>query len=260
MSLEIPGQFRGVQSLRADEIESLPIVDADLDALEQQAIVGFNSRDKRSRPFNLLRTQILRKMRERKWKTCAITSGAPNAGKSFVTANLAAALGQLSDVKVLVFDLDLRRASIGERIGVDTDKGMAEYLDGSVDRLADIGKRVMPLNVALFPSHPAAINSAELLVNDRLPKLVESIHHLPDDYIALLDLPPVFANDDAMAIIQHVDCYLFVIEEGQTTKGQVTDSMNLLSPAECIGTVLNRYIEHSGDSFGYSDNYEHYYN
>jgi hypothetical protein len=36
--------------------------------------------------------------------------------------------------------------------------------------------------------------------------------------------------------------------------------MNLLSPAECIGTVLNRYIEHSGDSFGYSDNYEHYYN
>lgn len=263
MSFENHNQFTPSADLTVTEISQIRQVEADLDDLEQQAVVSFNSRDVRSRPFNLLRTQIVRKMREEKWKVMAVTSGAPNAGKSFVTANLAAALGQLADLNVLVFDLDLRRASLAQRMGVAQSArpsaGMTDYLDGTVARVSDIGTKVMPLNVTLFPSRAAPVNSAELLINDRLPRLLDAIKALPDDYIALLDLPPVFANDDAMAVIQHVDCYLFVIEEGITTKTQVKDAMNLLSPAACIGTVLNRYVERSGDSYGYSDSYAHYY-
>ncbi len=259
MSFETHGASRHLPILSQNDIEMAQVVEINPELLEKQGIVGFNSRDARSRPFNLLRTQILRKMREKHWRTVAITSGAPNAGKSFVTANLAAAIGQLADAKVLMFDLDLRRASLAERFGVAADRGMRDYLDGSAERLSEIGRHISPLNITLFPSQAASINSAELLVGDKLPALMKACRDLPEDYIALLDLPPVFANDDAMAVMQHVDCYLFVIEEGVTTKAQVNDAMALLDPAECIGTVLNRYQERAGDSFGYSGNYDRYY-
>jgi protein-tyrosine kinase len=259
VSFETNEQPTSSPVLLASDLEALPVSITDEAELEAQCIVGFNSRDIRSRPFNLLRTQVLRKMRERKWKILAITSDAPNAGKSFVTTNLAAALGQLADVKVIALDLDLRRASLGARMGVFADNGLSDYLKGKVERVSDLGVRVQPLNVALFPSSPASLNSAELLVGPRITSLFESIRALPDDYIALIDLPPVFANDDAMAVMQLVDAYMFVIEEGVTTQRQVRDAMNLLSPVECIGAVLNRYVEQPGDSYGYSGNYERYY-
>jgi protein-tyrosine kinase len=245
--------------LRPADLDALPVFATDETGLEEQCIVGFNSRDIRSRPFNLLRTQILRKMRERKWKILAVTSDAPNAGKSFVTTNLAAAMGQLADVKVIALDLDLRRASLGARMGVTVEKGLADYLNGSVDQIADLGVMVQPLNVALFASKPASINSAELLAGPRIKGLFDTLRALPDEYIVLIDLPPVFANDDAMAVMQLVDTYMFVIEEGVTTQRQVRESMNMLSPVECIGAVLNRYVEQPGDSYGYSGNYERYY-
>jgi protein-tyrosine kinase len=259
VSFETNEQPTSQPVLLPSDLEALPVSTTDEAELEEQCIVGFNSRDIRSRPFNLLRTQVLRKMRERKWKILAVTSDAPNAGKSFVTTNLAAAMGQLADVKVMALDLDLRRASLGSRMGVNADKGMSDYLNGSVDRVADLGVRVQPLNIALFPSSPASINSAELLVGPRIKDLFASIRALPDDYIVLIDLPPVFANDDAMAVMQLVDAYMFVIEEGVTTQRQVRDAMNLLNPVECIGAVLNRYVEQPGDSYGYSGNYERYY-
>ena len=255
-SYQLPDE---VLSFALPKDELLPAVDADLTALAERDVVGFNSRDIRSRPFNLLRTQVLREMRAKGWKLLGVTSATPEAGKSFLATNLAVAMAQLPDVRVILFDLDLRRASLAEKLGISGDHGLTQFLEGSIDGLQSVGRRIANLNLTLFPCYSSRVNSAELLTGERFGMLVESMRELPDDVIVICDLPPAFANDDAMAIIQKLDTYLFVIEEGITTKAQLKEAMNLLSPAPCIGTVLNRFSVSPIDAYGYAGKYDRYY-
>jgi protein-tyrosine kinase len=239
---------------------SLPALEADADLMEAQGIVGSNSRDARSRPFNLLRAQVLREMRKKGWTLLGISSATPNAGKSFVAVNLAAALAQLPDTDVYLFDFDLRRASLGEKLSLDGDVGLTDYLNGGCDSLDQVGRFVTNLGFSIFPCYPSRVNSAELLGGERFDALIEGMRALPDNAIVICDLPPAFANDDAMSIIQRLDTYLFVIEEGVTTKAEARDSMALFSSSPCLGTILNRYKASGVGSYGYGGKYDRYYN
>lgn len=239
--------------------ESLSAVTADAATLEANDVVGFNARDIRSRPFNLLRKLVLKEMSAKGWRSIGITSAAPDAGKSFLSANLAAALAQLNDRRVYLFDFDLRRASLAEKLGVEGNAGLHDFLEGHVDGLNTIGRHVTNLNLTLFPCYPTNCNSAELLASARFEALTNAMRATPDDVIMVCDLPPAFANDDAMSIIQRLDAYLFVVEEGITTKAQIRDAMQLLAPAPCLGTVLNRHKPSANGSYGYGANYSRYY-
>ncbi len=240
--------------------EQLASAEIDADLMEAQGIVGSNSRDARSRPFNLLRAQVLREMRKKDWKLLGISSATPNAGKSFLAVNLAAALAQLPDTDVHLFDFDLRRASLAEKLQLDGDVGLTDYLSGKSDDLSKVGRFVSNLGFSIYPCYPARVNSAELLGGDRFDALIDAMRALPDAAIVICDLPPAFANDDAMAIIQRLDAYLFVIEEGVTTKAEARDSMALFSSSPCLGTILNRYKASGVGSYGYGGKYDRYYN
>lgn len=219
--------------------------------LTENHVVAFNTRVMDARPFTLLRAQVLKKMRAAKWKLIGVTSATPEVGKSFVAANLAAALSRLSDVHTYLLDLDLRRASQSRTFGLEGSAGLTEYLAGENVRLSSIGRRVVSTNLALFSCFPSQVNSAELLVGPRFQALIGAMRALPDDAVVICDLPPVFANDDAMIVAQELDAFLFVVEEGVTTKKQVREAMRLLEPAPCLGTILNRYKGGMGDQYGY---------
>ena len=243
-------------------IDTLERVDIDAETNDINKVVGFNLRDAQSRPFNLLRSQVLKRMVARKWKMIGITSATPGAGKSFVTANLAASLAQLPDKQVYVLDLDLRRASLGRVFGCTGETGLTQYLMGEPVQLADIGRQIGEQSLGLFPCYPMPVNSAELLVGEPFTRLINAAKALPDDAIVICDLPPAFANDDAMMILQQLDCFLMVVEQGITTKKQLRETFQLLQPSPCIGTVFNRYEGGLGDPYGYSNDskYGNYYN
>jgi protein-tyrosine kinase len=234
----------------------------DLDALDLETghIVGFQGTDIRSRPFNLLRSQIIRKMQANNWKLIGFTSANPAAGKSFLSLNLAAALSRLTDQTVYLFDLDLRRASLAQALGITGDIGMTEYLAGESNDLRAIGRRIGKGNLALFPCFNTVSNSSELLVGARFEKLIAAMRNLPAGSIVICDLPPAFANDDAILITQKLDSYVLVVEHGVTTRKQVKNTIALLQPKPCLGTVLNRYIGGFVDPYGYGDgSYKKYY-
>src|SRR5579872_966084 len=54
----------------------------DLAYLQSQRIVSYDGRDPRSRPFDILRTEVLREMDLNGWKILAITSPTPGCGKT----------------------------------------------------------------------------------------------------------------------------------------------------------------------------------
>jgi protein-tyrosine kinase len=227
--------------------------------LDAQSIVGHNDRDARSRPFNLLRTRVVRAAREKGWKLIGVTSAAPGAGKSFVTLNLGASIAQMQDVSVAVVDFDLRRPSLLHKLGIATERGIEAVLDGSASHIDDVGINVEGLNFKLFPALRTLSATSELLTGEQFSRAIAALRALPDDMIVLCDLPPTFANDDSMMILQQLDAYLFVVDEGTTTSTQLNDALALLSGSPCLGTVLNRFTATGDGGYGVGGQYDQYY-
>ncbi len=176
--------------------------------------------------------------------------------------NLASSLARVVDEPVYLVDLDIRRASLGEEIGLEPDHGIESYLEGSVDDLAAIGRRIEGTNLCIFPAIRRANNTAELLAGERFSQLIATLRDQSDAAIVLFDLPPAFANDDAMISLAQLDGFVLVVDSGKTTKRHVQDVMSMLYPTPCVGSILNRYRGGLGDSYGYGyggPDYSKYY-
>ena len=243
-------------------LETLPVFTPEPAVLSDQLIVGLDSRDSRSRAFNLLRTTLAKRMKEKGHRLIGITSATPSAGKSFLSLNLAASLSRVSEEPVVLVDLDLRRASIANGVGMQVKRGVSDLLLGEVSDLSLIGSRVHDSQLVLFPTKTVAKNTAELISGPRFDKFIADLRHDTGNSTILFDLPPAFANDDAMLILGQLDAYIMVIDSGKTNAKQVQQVLAMLNPVPCIGTVLNRYNGGFADNYGYgygSSAYAKYY-
>ena len=248
MSIAAAQSITGLKSLN---IDNLPVFTPDPAVLADQLIVGLDSRDSRSRAFNLLRTTLTKRMKEKGHRLVGITSATPSAGKSFLSMNLAASLSKVSEDNVILVDLDLRRASIADVVGMTVKRGVSDFLNGEVSDLASIGSRVDESQLVLFPTKHVAKHTAELISGPNFDKLILDLREQTGDSIILFDLPPAFANDDAMLILGQLDAYVMVVDSGKTNAKQVQEVLAMLNPVPCIGTVLNRYSGGFGDDYGY---------
>jgi Mrp family chromosome partitioning ATPase len=57
----------------------------------------------------------------------------------------------------------------------------------------------------------------------------------------ICDLPPAFANDDASIVLESLDGYILVVEDGRTTQREVEAAIELLGQERLAGVVLNKY-------------------
>ena len=243
-------------------LDSLPVFTPEDAVLNSDLIVGLDSRDSRSRPFNLLRTTLAKRLKEQGHRLVGITSATPSAGKSFLSVNLAASLSRVSEDPVVLVDLDLRRASLAEIVGMQVTCGVSDFLTGEVSDIASIGASVHDTQLILLPTKHVTKNTAELFSGPNFEALVSQLRQQTGQSIVLFDLPPAFANDDAMLILERLDAYIMVVDCGQTTARQVQDVLAMLNPVPCLGSVLNRYSGGFADNYGYgygSGKYAKYY-
>lgn len=232
------------------DLASLPELKLDKRHLANRKIVGLNSGDRRSRAFNLLRTSLVKRLAGTSPQLIGITSATPAAGKSFLSVNLALSLAKVAEGPVILVDLDLRRGSVAEELGLTPQRGVRDFLLGEAC-LQEIGLRLEGLPMSVLPTTVAAQESAELLAGDRFLHLVRALREQPANTVVLVDLPPVFANDDAMLAVGQLDGYVLVVDSTETSKAHVQEAISLLAPAPCIGTILNRYSGAMFEKYGY---------
>jgi len=126
------------------------------------------------------------------------------------------------------------------------------FLAGEVADTDALRRDVTGTNLSIYPAFPSGHASAELLAGARMDALLGQLTARTDKHLCIFDLPPAFANDDAAIITRRLDAYLLVVEQGVSTAKQVRDALEMLSPAPCIGTVLNRYSGGlGGDDYGF---------
>lgn len=231
--------------------DQLPTLELSREKLDDERIVGFNNRDRRSRAYHLLRAQVSKIMARNNWRMVGVTSATPDAGKTFTSINLAAALAATAGTTVMLCDLDLRRGSIWDTFGNPTDKGLNDYLEGKVDDPRELALRVNDSRLVVIPTIRSTAPSSELLASDRFRSFIARLRAMPQDVLMIFDLPPVFADDDAIMCMEYLDAYLLVVDHGVSTARQIEEAVRLLNPAPCLGTVLNRYKGGFADPYGY---------
>jgi protein-tyrosine kinase len=205
--------------------------------LIDNGIIGFEQNDIRSQAFQMLRSQLLRRLGPSQTHILAVTSTQSGNGKSFIAANLAAALSQIHPVWIV--DLDLRRPCVADRFGLQAENGVDDYLLGA----PTLGERECLLNreqLTILPVGQPRANSAEILSSARTAELFADLRSRPEKPVCIIDTPPALEGDDMMIIAQHVDSILLIIEEGRTPRAQISDSLRMLHPTPIIGTVLNK--------------------
>lgn len=204
----------------------------------ESGVYSFNSLDPRSRSFNLIRGQLLEAYRDRGLRAFGVVSATPDVGKSFVCANIAASLSRDPKLHTYGVDLDLRRGSLTARFGLPVDYGLSDHLKSGSPLLAF---QLEGEELTIVPTRGGMVHSAELLATERARALFQAMHASDANSIFLCDLPPVFANDDAVATMSHLDSYILVAEEGKTTTREIRDSVEVLGRERLVGVVLNKF-------------------
>ena len=208
---------------------------------KSRGIFGFDSMDARSRSFNLIRARLIELQVKRGWRMIGVVSATPNVGKSFISANVAAALSRDPRYQTSVVDLDLRRGSLSGFFGLVPENGVRDYLAGVSGANAPDMYRLEGERLVIIPTTSGRTHSAELLASERAQTLLRSMRVSDEKNLFICDLPPVFANDDAATVMARLDAYIVVAEEGKTKQREVTDAVGLLGEARLAGVILNKY-------------------
>jgi Mrp family chromosome partitioning ATPase len=202
---------------------------------------GFDSRNASSRSFNLIRSKLVALNRERGWRSIGIVSATPNVGKSFVSANLAAAMSRDPRFQTYLVDLDLRRGTIKDIFGIESQTGLIEYFEGPNSAEAVPGFTPQGQELIIVPAVPGPVLSAELLASDRATAMFQAMRSSHERNFFICDLPPAFANDDASIILEALDGYVLVAQDGKTTQREIEAAVELLGQDHLAGIVLNKY-------------------
>jgi capsular exopolysaccharide synthesis family protein len=218
------------------------------------ALVSPSSFD--AEPYRILLSRLERVRAGRPSLAVAVTSAAPNEGKTTTSINLAAMLARLPGSSVLLLDADLRRPSVAKRIGLvdEADPGLARVL-GHPELVVD--DAVLPWPP--LPLSVLAVDTRESLPLEVLhsPAFGALVHAARRAYrYVIVDTPPVVALPDARTLSTLVDGFLLVVRAGVTPRSLLAEALEALEPEKVMGLVFN------GDKRpfdGYYGRYKSYY-
>lgn len=215
------------------------VVHLDPEHLEKHRIVAFNKNHPSSWMFDVLRTRVLQRMEQNGWRTLAITSPTPEAGKTVVSINLAMSIAHQTQRTAMLVDFDLRRPKIASYLGVHRDKSLNDVLAGEADISEAIVNPNLPRLVVLPANKPVA-KSAEVLSSKLTDRIITDLRDRYQERIVIFDLPPLMAADDAISVLPKIDCVLMVVGNGMSNAREIEDSLRHVTGTNLLGVIMNK--------------------
>lgn len=214
------------------------VVQPDPAHLESHRIIAHQKIHPNSWSFDTLRTQVLQRMDENGWRVLAITSPTLGSGKTVVAINLAISIAQQTQRTALLVDFDLRRPSVAKYLGLTAKVSLNDVLQGGSD-VAEAMVNPGFERLVVLPALQPADRPSELLASPKVSGLLSELRDRYADRVLVLDLPPVLAADDVMAVLPQVDCVLLVIGSGTSSEKEIEEAQRRLSKVPLVGVVLN---------------------
>jgi len=240
-AMPIPSRAEGQHRPTTDLGWGAKTIELDWNHLEAHRIIAHNSTDPRSKPFDMLRTQVLQTMDQRKWQFLAVTSPTANCGKTVTAINLAISIARQAERSALLVDLDLQKAHLASCLGLRSKHGVVSILRGHTGlKDAIIHAEFAAHQVAILPTEAPTLGSAELISSRAMSAMLQEIKREFPSHIVIFDLPPMLSGDDVLALLPQIDCVLLVAAVGTSTLSEVKECNKHLRSAEVVRVVLNK--------------------
>jgi tyrosine-protein kinase Etk/Wzc len=205
-----------------------------------------------------LATEALRSLRtslhfarlEAKNNLLMISGSSPDAGKTFVSANLAAVIAQAGQ-KVLLIDADMRKGSQHKVLGGQAENGLSELIAGQID-LARAVRSVEGLDKLHFIARgKVPPNPSELLMNAGFTAFLQQVLPLYD--LVIIDTPPILAVTDAAVIGHHAGTALLVVRFGMNQAREVALAKQRFEQngVQIKGAIFNAVEKRSAGYYSY---------
>ena len=191
-------------------------------------------------------------------KVIQVESSTASEGKTTTVSNLAVCLG-LSGKKVIVLDMDFRKARLHRSFEIENVDGISDYMVGKITK-DEMIKKTKYENVSIINRGSEVTNASVILTSEKLQNL---INELKEDYdFVILDCPPVLLVSDYIHISRLSDGVLFIVAYGQTKKKQVAEAIAQMrnNDMNIIGAVFSFYDYKKSNSYNeYNYGYYNYY-
>jgi capsular exopolysaccharide synthesis family protein len=201
--------------------------------------------------YRALRHTVEQLHKTRDFRIVAVSSPGVGDGKSITAINLAGALAQAPDARVLLVDADLRRPSVASLLalgGADGPGLVNAILDPSLT-LEQVARPRPPFNLSVIPAGQAPPSPYEMLKSPRLGELLEEARRRYD-YV-VVDAPPFSPVQDCRVIAHWVDGFLLVVSAHHTPRRLVEEALNVVERDKMLGFVFNGDDQPPSSFYGY---------
>ncbi|WP_350016671.1 polysaccharide biosynthesis tyrosine autokinase [Rhodanobacter sp. IGA1.0] len=217
----------------------------------KQHLLAVNSpADLATEALRSLRTSLHFARLEAKNNLLMISGSSPNAGKTFVSANLGAVIAQAGQ-KVLLIDADMRKGSQHKVLGGKPENGLSELIAGQIDIAAALRRVEGVEGLHFIARGKVPPNPSELLMNAKFTALLDKLMPLYD--LIIIDTPPILAVTDAAVIGHHAGTSLLVVRFGLNQAREIALAKQRFQQngVEIKGAIFNAVERRSAGYYSY---------
>lgn len=216
------------------------------ETLQKNGVYALSPDTDITKQVEILRAQILKKLKQMNANSLMITSANHREGKTFTSTNLAVSIAQNLDRTVMLVDADLRNRSYKRHdtanvfFNSSTRSGLSDYLLGTA-KLEEVLINPGIPRLTILPSGKVLPDSAAYLGS---PKMEELIYDMKSRYsserVLIFDCCSFLSNADPLVLSKFVDAILLVVENERTDIKDLQRMIELLKDNHILGTVLNK--------------------
>jgi capsular exopolysaccharide synthesis family protein len=183
-----------------------------------------------------LRAKVEYKMDTLNLRVLAVSSAVAGEGKTLTAIQLAANMASTGRKKVLLVDMDLRKANIARELGIASDSGLSDFLSGSLPKEKILRNSVMP-GLSVIVGGRSIPSPTDMLAGDKFRSLLRELREQFD--LVILDTPPILPVPDAVTISEQVDAFILLFRFGHTPHQLFGQAIEELGERKIAGVVLN---------------------
>lgn len=207
-------------------------------------------------PFRAVRANLKHLAQQHKLRSLIVCSAVKGEGKTTLAANLAITFA-MDGKRVILVDGDLRRSQMHKLFDLPKEKGIADYLQGTLTADEILKPTSFP-SLFIVTSGEQPHNPAELVGTTRFEQLVHDLRQKAD--LVLFDSPALLPVSDVITMAPKIDGVVMVIRTLWTPAKAAKQARNQLQRIGCsiYGSILNG-VSRSKGYYPYYYGYYGYY-
>jgi protein-tyrosine kinase len=215
-----------------------------------------------TKQIEILRAQVLKRLKDLKANSLMITSANNGEGKTFISTNLAVSIAQHLDRTVMLVDADLRNRIYKHHNLASVffnsyhRAGLSDYLTGKAE-IEDLLVNPGIPRLTILPSGKSVPDSAALLGSPKMEQLIFDMKsRYFSDRILIFDCSSFLSNADPLILSRYVDAVLLIVENSKTEMKSLQRMIELLKDKKIIGTVINKSGDLSTSNGAFKNNWK----